>query len=246
MSERFYVEQPIQGATARLVDSEAQHLTRVMRAAVGDEVTLFDGLGAEFTAEIERIEKHGVSLRILEKLEPLRELPFELTLAVALPKGDRQKVLMEKGTELGVTRLIPLVTKRGVAQPVDSALERLARQSIEAAKQCRRNRLMVVEPPQEAADFFRSADTSQARWIAHPGGQLPTELGWLNAEGKSRSNLIVAIGPEGGFSDEEVEQAMQAGWQKVSLGSRILRIETAAMAVAAWAGLACQGASQES
>lgn len=240
MSERFFVEQPIRGTTARLVDSEAQHLTRVMRASVGDEVTLFDGEGAEFSAEIERIEKQGVSLKILERHEPNRELPFELTLAVALPKGDRQKVLMEKGTELGVTRLVPLMTKRGVAQPVDSALERLARQSIEAAKQCRRNRLMVVEAPENAGDFFAKADASQTRWIAHPGGKLPMELGWVSEEGKPNQGLIVAVGPEGGFSDEEVEHAVAAGWQKVSLGNRILRIETAAMAVAAWAGLVCR------
>ncbi|MFO0883489.1 MAG: RsmE family RNA methyltransferase [Pirellulales bacterium] len=220
MSERFFVEQPIRGTTARLVDSEAQHLTRVMRASVGDEVTLFDGEGAEFTAEIERIEKQGVSLKILERHEPNRELPFELTLAVALPKGDRQKVLMEKGTELGVTRLVPLITKRGVAQPVDSALERLARQSIEAAKQCRRNRLMVVESPENAGDFFVKADASQARWIAHPGGKLPMEAGPGECGRKAKSGLIAQPlglkeipGGEG--------RVRRGGWQKVSLESHL-------------------------
>lgn len=240
MSERFFVEEPIRGETAKLVDSEATHLARVMRAQVGDEVTLFDGSGAEFTAAITRIEKHGVTLQILQRQEIDRELPFELTLAVALPKGDRQKWLMEKGTELGVTRLIPLITKRGVAQPVDSALERLANQSIEAAKQCRRNRLLLVDPPQSVADFFSSYGAEQTRWIAHPGGALPSQSGWLDENGKPAGPLVVAFGPEGGFSDEEVALAVNAGWKQVSLGNRILRIETAAIAIAAWAGMAAK------
>ncbi len=205
MSERFFVEEPIRGETAKLIT---------------------------------RLEKQGVTLKILERHEPQRELPFELTLAVALPKGDRQKWLMEKGTELGVAKLIPLITKRGVAQPVDSALARLARQSIEAAKQCGRNRLMEVEPPQTAEAFFSGCDTNFTRWIAHPGGAMPAESGWLDESGKPRGALMVAFGPEGGFSDEEVEHAVKAGWKQVSLGSRILRIETAAVAIAAWAGMA--------
>src|SRR5690606_38530053 len=114
MSERFFVETPIAAETAQLTGPEVQHLAKVMRAKVGDEVTLFDGSGAEFRAQIERLGRSEAELRILERREVDRELPRELTLAVALPKGDRQQFLVEKLTELGATRLVPLVTRRGV------------------------------------------------------------------------------------------------------------------------------------
>ena len=241
MSHRFFVETPIAGSTARLVDAEAQHLSRVMRASVGDEVTLFDGSGAEFIGRVQKLEKAGVLLEVIQRQEISRELPFDLTLAVALPKGDRQKWLVEKATELGVTRLVPLITQRGVAQPVEQALERLARQSIEAAKQCGRNWLLQVAEPRAAEEYFAAekiASPNSSTWIAHPGGVFPATLGWTSAaSGAGRAALTIAIGPEGGFTDEEVASALAANWQKVSLGERILRIETAALALAAWAGL---------
>ena len=103
MSERFFSAAPVSGERAELVDDEARHLAAVMRAAIGDEVVLFDGSGAEFTARITAIRKHAVELAIVARREPSRELPLSVTLAVALPKGDRQKWLVEKATELGVT-----------------------------------------------------------------------------------------------------------------------------------------------
>src|SRR4029078_8545493 len=124
MSDRVYVEQPIRGLAAELGGDEARHLMAVMRASAGDVVMLFAGSGAEFVARIAKIAKHSVQLDILERREISRELPFSLSLAVALPKGERQKWLIEKTTELGVTRLIPLITERGVAQPVELAVER--------------------------------------------------------------------------------------------------------------------------
>src|SRR3972149_595754 len=142
MSDRFFSSQPIASEHVTLAGPEAHHLLHVMRAKVGEQVTLFDGSGAEFDAEIARCGRSEVDLRVLERREIDRELAFELVIGVPLPKGDRQKWLVEKLTELGVTELVPLVTERGVAQPTDSALERLERGVIEAAKQCGRNRLM--------------------------------------------------------------------------------------------------------
>src|SRR5258705_9842604 len=130
MSERFFVSPPIIADRALLTGDEARHLSAVMRAKVGDEVDLFDGSGAEFTARVVALAKHAVELAIVERRDLSRELSFALTLAVALPKGDRQKWLVEKTTELGVTRLVPLVTERGVAQPVTAALDRLRRSVI--------------------------------------------------------------------------------------------------------------------
>lgn len=232
MSERFFVETPIAAETAQLTGPEVQHLAKVMRAKVGDEVTLFDGSGAEFRAQIERLGRSEAELRILERREVDRELPRELTLAVALPKGDRQQFLVEKLTELGATRLVPLVTRRGVAQPVDSALARLRRRAIEASKQCGRNRLLEIAPAENWGDFVTTRE-SAARLVAHPTpGETKSAAARL-AELPADRPLVVAVGPEGGFSDDEIAAALAHGWQPLALGPRILRVETAAIAVAA-------------
>lgn len=214
-----------------LTGDEARHLAAVMRAAVGDEVVVFDGSGAEYLASIASLRKQQVELAIIERREISRELDFELTLAVALPKGERQKWLVEKATELGVTRLVPLVTERGVAQPVDAALSRLRRSVIEASKQCGRNRLLEIAAPLSAVDFFQSPDSAATRWIGDASGN---ELTAVKVAGR---NVVAAVGPEGGFTPAEVAAARDAGWQVVNLGRRILRVETAALAFAAWAGL---------
>jgi 16S rRNA (uracil1498-N3)-methyltransferase len=232
MSERFFITPPIATDRAALTGDEARHLVAVMRAKVGDEVTLFDGSGAEFSARVTAIHKQAVELSIVARCAISRELPFEVTLAVGLPKGDRQKWLVEKATELGVTQLVPLITERGVAQPVESALERLRRSVIEASKQCGRNQLLSIGPPVAARDYFSIAPTAATRLIADPGGHPLNSISTT-----SNTPLIAAVGPEGGFSPAELSAARAAGWQSVSLGPRILRVETAALALAAWAML---------
>jgi len=160
-----------------------------------------------------------------------------LTLAVALPKGDRQKWLVEKATELGVTRLIPLVTERGVAQPTEAALERLRRSVIEASKQCGRNRLMEIGAPCAASECFAQASAEAIHIVADPTGESLVAQSWSRRAGTTATPMIAAVGPEGGFTPEEVAAAQVAGWRLVSLGSRVLRVETAAIALAAWAAL---------
>jgi len=232
MSERFFVAPPVAGERAVLTGDEVRHLTAAMRGKVGDEIVVFDGSGGEFAARVTAIGKQAVDLAILERREVSRELSFVLTLAVALPKGDRQKWLVEKATELGVTRLAPLVTERGVAQPTEAALDRLRRSVIEASKQCGRNRLLEIAPPLAAVDYFAAAPKTAARLIAEPGGQPLAAFG-----ANSDPEVIAVIGPEGGFAPAEVAAAKNTGWQAVSLGSRILRVETAAIALAAWAAI---------
>jgi 16S rRNA (uracil1498-N3)-methyltransferase len=230
MSERFFVPTPITGLTASLSGEEARHLAAVMRAKTGDRVVLFDGGGAEFEAEIDSIRKHTIELTIVGRRELSRELSFELTLAVALPKGERQKWLVEKATELGVSRVVPLLAERGVAQPVEAALERLRKTVIEASKQCGRNRLLEIAAPEPALAFLARQHSEHACWIGDAEGGRPClELH------ESASGVTAAIGPEGGFSPAEQLAAQDAGWQRVSLGRRILRVETAAIAAAATA-----------
>ena len=169
MSDRYFVEQPISTDRATLSGAEAHHLIHVMRAAQGTRVTLFDGGGDEFAAVVERVGRGEVELSILSRRSIDRELPFSLTLGVALPKGDRQKWLVEKAVELGVTSVVPLRTQRAVAQPVENALARLRRTVVEASKQCGRNRLLQLEQPQSWPEFTAGADVTACRLLAHPG-----------------------------------------------------------------------------
>jgi len=234
MSERFFTENLTVGSRVKLAGDESRHLATVMRARVDDEVTLFDGSGAEFTGRIIEIRKGGVELDVFSRHEVVRELTFDLTLAVALPRGERQKWLVEKATELGVTRLVPLDTERGVAVANDSAIERLRRQVIEASKQCGRNRLMEIGQPVPAAEHFRSIGGGTNRLLADPTGE-PLDV--LGSNHQAASEWHIAVGPEGGFTAAELAEAKNAGWRLVSLGPRILRVETAALALAAWAAL---------
>ncbi len=230
MSQRYYSPTPITDDTATLADAEARHLARVMRAKIGDEVILFDGSGAEFSAHIERIAKSSVDLSVIERREIDRELPFDLTLAVALPKGDRQRWLVEKAVELGVTRLVPLATTRGVADGA-SALDRLRRAVIEASKQCGRNRLMEIAAAQRWKEFVPAKKHAAAtRLFAHPHDNAAANT--ETATPPAARPVVIAIGPEGGWTDDEAALARQHAWRFVDLGPRILRVETAAIALA--------------
>lgn len=230
MAERYFVETPIVGDRAVVAGDEAHHLLHVMRAKVGQQATLFDGSGAEFAARIERLGRTEAELLILERQEVDRELARPLTLAVALPKGDRQRWLVEKAVELGVTRLVPLETAHGVAQPVDKALARLRRTVIEASKQCGRNRLMEITASRKWSDFCRAEPAAGVlRLLADPSGETALSVVPL----REATGVEAAIGAEGGWAAEELSQARLHGWQAVHLGRRILRIETAALALAA-------------
>lgn len=240
MSARFFSSTPIAAEAVTLDGPEAHHLLHVMRATVGTEVVLFDGGGAEFDARVTETGRSEVRLEILARREVDREAEISLTLGVALPKGERQKWLVEKATELGVARLAPLITRRGVAQPEHGTLEKLRRVVIEASKQCGRNRLMVIDPAAALEVFVADADASSLRLIADPEGRDVEEF---SVAPISSQRVTAAIGPEGGFSRDEIDAAAAAGWTPIRLGSRILRVETAAVALAALIG--CRGTHLE-
>ena len=241
MSERYYwpcnESRDIVSEIAELTGDEAHHLTRVMRQNRGDIVTLFDGHDREFRAAIAETRKDRVALRILETRIVDTEPQRQVIIAVSLPKGDRQKWLVEKLTELGCHRLIPLQTERGVAQCTNQVLDRLRRQVIEATKQCNRTRLMQISPEQTISDFRHQAPNASknAGWIAHPGsdgnfGQW--DLSCL-MQTTLPNEVLALIGPEGGFTHREIEQAIALGLQPLDLGPRILRVETAAIMLTA-------------
>ena len=230
MSERFFISAPPHGGHATLAGDEARHLVRVLRATVGDRVRVFDGSGAEWPARVAAVGRDEVALDCDPPLPPQAEAgPGRLTLGVALPKGERQKWLVEKLTELGVARLVPLDTDRGVAEATPAARERLGRGVIEACKQCGRNRLMEIGAPRTVAAAIAAMPGGSRVVIADPGG-APLDPVGLAA---GATNVLALVGPEGGFTAAELAAAEAAGAVRASLGPHVLRIETAAIALAA-------------
>lgn len=231
MTSRYFVNPPVVTEAVKLEGAEAHHLIHVMKCQSGQSVTVFDGTGCEFAATIIRVGRGECELKVDEKRTVDRELSPPVILAAAFPKGERQRWLVEKSVELGVTRLVPLVTSRCVVRFQASTLKRLNRAIIEASKQCGRNRLMELGSAVAWPEFVSSCPHDR-KLIAH-GGTEPRELPTAFARSNSNTPLVLAVGPEGGFTKEELAMAEQAGWQQISLGKRTLRIETAALALVA-------------
>lgn len=228
MSDRFYTPDALAPGEYALTGPEAHHLSTVRRYQPGDRITLFNGDGHEYPSEVLSVGKKSVALNVLEALSVDRELPFPLVVASALPKGDRADFLIEKLTELGVTRFIPLLTARAVVQPKDSVVEKFGRAVIEASKQCGRNRLMAVDTPQPWRTIVQEMSLPASRLVLHTGPGLSAV--------RPSGGCAIAVGPEGGFTSDEIALALAHGWTAASLGPRVLRVETAAVAAAALAG----------
>jgi 16S rRNA (uracil1498-N3)-methyltransferase len=233
MAKRFYVNCPLALGRVRVEGPEAHHLAGVMRLRPGDPVCLFNGDGHEYPAQVVACARKSVDLEVVGVETPRRELTVRLEVAAPLPKGDRGQFLLEKLTELGVAALVPLRTARSVVHPGETKLEKLERCVIEASKQCGRNVLMKVNPIADWTEYCRRENLPRARFIAHPGSGSDTKL----EPTPPAQDLALAVGPEGGFTEEELNFAQEQDWRLISLGPRILRIETAAVALAAWASL---------
>jgi len=228
MSERFFLAAAPAGARAVLTGDEARHLSRVLRGQPGDEIVVFAGTGVEWPARIVRVARDEVEVELADpRSDPARPGP-RLTLAVALPKGERQKWLVEKLTELGVDRLVPLDTTRGVAEATAAARGRLDRGVIEACKQCGRNQLMEIAAPRTIADLL-TAEANCLAIVADPHA-APLDAAAVRAAGRE---IVGLVGPEGGFTVDEIAAAERAGAIRARLGPHILRVETAAIALAA-------------
>lgn len=229
MAERFYVQVIGANDTVVLTGEEAHHLARVRRIHRGETVQVFDGSGIECEASVREIGKDEVVLTIESRRLVDRELPFLLTLACSPAKGDRLRWLVQKAVELGVTRFIPLLTRRTSEQARGLKVEKMARWVIEVSKQCGRNVLMELSPAILWEQFLPTVSMDSLKMLADPTGVflndvLPKEF---------RGEVTLAVGPEGGFTAEELEFARSCGWIVVSLGPRVLRVETAALALAA-------------
>lgn len=246
MPDRFYAPTPLNRPTLRLTGQEAHHLRDVMRLRVGQRVVLFDGEGTEADAEILAfLGKEVTELRIdaVRAGKPTGKPP--IVLAVAVPKGERFRWLVEKAVELGVDRLVPINTARSVVDPRETKLDKMRSIVIAACKQSGRNRLMPIEGTIMWKDFLSATRNNNSRlFVADPSGESIANVfaqeafhRGESAPTESAPEIVLAIGPEGGFVESELSSATESGAHLVSLGDHILRIETAALAMAAYAGL---------
>ncbi|MCY2976596.1 MAG: RsmE family RNA methyltransferase [Planctomycetota bacterium] len=242
---RYYVPQALSPGKIFLPPEEAHHALRVRRESVGDRCVLFDGLGNEAPAIIVSTTKRDCEIEIESIRFAPRDLPGSFTLGVSLPKGDRLRAVVEKAVELGVHELVPLLTERSVKIPTDNSIEKLQRFVIEACKQCERNRLMEIKPPIDFDTWLGRAAENAAeknaltepsfRIIAHPdlAEHRTTMKQFLVSNAAIQPHHgFAAIGPEGGFTDDEVLKAVNSKWKVIDLGSRILRVETAVASLA--------------
>jgi 16S rRNA (uracil1498-N3)-methyltransferase len=229
MTARYYAPHLSDADSCELDGSEFHHLTRVMRAGLGDQVVLFDGRGNAAECQISSLTKTCASLQILKRhTEPQDVRP--VVLATAVPKTDRFRWLVEKATELGVSRLIPLQTRRSVTEPGSNKLDKMRATVIEACKQSGRNRLMTIDAVTDWKSFLKCVPDIGTLVLADPGGAIIANVWEMRPRDRP---VVLLVGPEGGFTEAEVEHAVEAGGRRISLGPHILRTETAAIALAA-------------
>ena len=229
MTRRYYCpDLPVQGGPVVLGESESQHAIRVMRLQVGDSIQLFDGVGNQSDATVIQINRRECHCRADQAVAIDREPSCELHLGIALPKPDRAKEMIERLTEMGVRSVTPIIAERTQRPPSVSLLGKLRRGVVEACKQSERNVLMRVGDPVKLPEFL-STDSAPRRLLAHPDGLAFAD--WIDDEAPVAAQGL--IGPEGGWTDTEAADAVEAGYTKVTLGKRIYRIETAAAVVAA-------------
>lgn len=214
-----------------LEGEEAHHALRVMRLRTGDECEVFDGAGHAARARI--VAAGGASLTLGE-LTPLPPKPpvAGVTLALAIPKGGNMELIVQKAVELGVKRIIPLVSERTIvrlnAKDAAAKASKWQRTALEACKQCGVNTLPAVEQPQSYTDFLKRSDLPELKLVCAilpESAPMRTVLEAARAAGQQ--NALLLIGPEGDFSPAEYAAAMRSGFAPISLGPIILRVETA-------------------
>ena len=232
---RFFVDRLAGNEKIVLITGkELHHLKDVLRLKKGDRIVVFDGGGREFLGSIESVGKGEACITIEKKIEVSRESPFEIILGQGIVKAEKMDLIIQKATELGVSRIIPFTTSRTVAkltgQQVTKKNQRWQNIALEAAKQCGRSIIPKVGELKTFGEVLKGWDkyTKIIPWE----GEKENNLKAMLRPDKS-SGCIALIGPEGGFSDSEVVEAQQAGFSPVTLGPRILRTETAAMSIVA-------------
>lgn len=231
---RFYCDMPLSAGThLSLPEALAHHATRVLRLRAGSTIVLFNGSGGEYPATLE-IEGKTATAQLGDFLPREAELAGRITLVQGLPSGDKMDWVIEKAVELGAHRVCPIAAQRSVLQLSGPRLEKRllhwARVTQSASEQCGRNAIMSVDAPQTLEKWL-TQPTQGLRLLCHPDGAQ--DLAQILRAQPQLQDLTLLIGPEGGWSDKELEQAKSSGVQAVRFGPRVLRTETAGLALVA-------------
>ncbi|HMS40505.1 MAG TPA: RsmE family RNA methyltransferase [Pyrinomonadaceae bacterium] len=224
---RFYVSsESFFNHRIKLSLEESKHLREVLRLRAGDEVSVFDGKGKEFSCLVAEVgaKRDSSVLRILREIPPTSpESDLDLTLGVAILKGEKFDLVVQKCVELGVTKLVPISTKRADAKTI--RLERWQKIAVEAAKQSGRAKLMQIAELIDFTEFIETANGAKILFSERNGENFSTI--------KADKKITAVIGAEGGWEDSEIESAIKNDFQIITLSGRILRAETAAIAISA-------------
>lgn len=230
MSTRLFVSEALgNGAELEISGEQARYLGRVLRARIGDRVAVFNGDDGEFSAEILRITKGTVRLAIIGPVENHSESPLKVHLVQGISRGERMDFVLQKATELGAKRITPVLTDYGVvkldAKRAGKRREHWQRIAESACEQCGRVRPPLVDAPLALNRWLGETHGDSTQLLLRPGTEK--RLADIDAP---ETKVCLLIGPEGGFSDKEYGDARAAGFAEVSLGPRVLRTETAAVA----------------
>lgn len=219
------------GSIVELSDSAANHVARVLRLPAGAELTLFNSAGGEFSATLREVGKRRVTAEIGAFSAREAESPLAITLAQGIAKGERMDYAIQKATELGVVRVVPVITERCNVRLSDERWEKKRQHwqniAIGACEQCGRNRIPLIEQPLPLAAWL-AQDQNELRLTLEP--QAPASIATITAR-PTRVGLL--IGPEGGLTADELAATRRAGYRSVQLGPRVLRTETAGIAALA-------------
>ncbi len=229
---RVFQAIPLQkGEEVTLTLAASHHIARVLRARTGDQLTLFNGQGGEYLATIIKVDKKQVTVQLIAYLPKETESPIAISLAQGISRGEKMDYIIQKSVELGVKTLVPIVAERTqVRLNAERSQKRMQHwQSIieSACEQCGRNQLPVLAPPIASYQWLQSGSSiGSLRLVLSPYAKQTLRTLAL----PSNAQVSVLIGPEGGLSEQEIALANQQGFISLSLGPRILRTETAAIA----------------
>jgi 16S rRNA (uracil1498-N3)-methyltransferase len=229
---RIYTDVPLAaGESVELRDERARYVSRVLRLRPDDRVTLFDGCGAEYPATIASLRKDVVILTVVDRFDVDRESSLHISLLQGVSRGERMDFVVQKTTELGVARITPLLTDYSVVKLDEKRTLKKTKHwrgvAASACEQCGRNVLPVIDPPIGLRNWLgENMQDDNRRFILQPGAEA--SIG--DVDGRTDS-ITVLVGPEGGFSEAEYDLATDCGFRAVGLGPRILRTETAAVAI---------------
>jgi 16S rRNA (uracil1498-N3)-methyltransferase len=225
---RIYIDQALAiSESLSLNENTSHYLSKVLRMQEGRELIVFNGQGGEYSAQVKEVGKKQVSIQINQFAEDNRQSPLELHLAIGISRGERMDWVLQKATELGVTRIIPLITERTEVkikgEKQDKKMQHWQQIIVSACEQCQRNVLPLLQEPQLIDDWLKTVSTDYRFVLHHRNHQS------LSKSATPRS-VTLLIGPEGGLNEAEITLAENEKFQSLRLGPRVLRTETAPVA----------------